>query len=266
MWTRAQLKTSAKDVLRRNYWMPFLASFLYNLMLSFLGGSGSSMPSFSVNLPVDSGLTDTTIPPEAMEGLEELFGSVDWAKVLPILAVGGLAVVAVTILATVISLALRFFVVGPLAVGHARYYIVNRERDARLDELFAGFKKGYMNVAKAQFMTMLFIELWSLLFLVPGIIYGYKWNHVARILAENPNLTGKRAREISAAMTDGEKLEMFVLDLSFIGWMLLGALCCGFGIMFVEPYVQATMAELYAVQRQRVLEAGLATEEELPGV
>ena len=86
------------------------------------------------------------------------------------------------------------------------------------------------------------------------------------ILAENPKLTGKRAREISDAMTDGEKWEMFVLELSFIGWFLLGALCCGVGTMFVTPYRQATFAELYAVQRQRVLEAGLATEEELPGV
>ena len=89
---------------------------------------------------------------------------------------------------------------------------------------------------------------------------------MGRILAENPTLTGMRAREISDAMTDGEKLEIFVLGLSFIGWFLLGALCCGVGTLFVTPYQQATFAELYAVQRQKVLDAGLATAEELPGV
>ena len=266
MWTREQLKTSAQDVLRRNYWMPFLASLLYNLMLSFLGSSDSVTPTFSMNIPVNSGSAETTITPEAIERMEELFGAVDWAKVLPAIALGGFALFLFVTIVVVLSLALNFLVIGPLAVGYSRYYIVNRERDARLDELFAGFKKGYLNVAKGQFMTTLLIELWTLLFIVPGIIYSYKWFHVSRILAENPTLTGKRAREISEAMTDGEKWEMFVLGLSFLGWTFLGALCCGVGLMFVEPYIQATMAELYAVQRRRVLDAGLATPEELPGV
>ena len=121
MWTREQLKTSAKDVLRRNYWMPFLASLLYNLMLSFLGSSDSVTPTFSMNIPVNSGSAETTITPEAIERMEELFGAVDWAKVLPAIALGGFALFLFVTIVVVLSLALNFLVTGPLAVGYSRY-------------------------------------------------------------------------------------------------------------------------------------------------
>ena len=261
MWTREQLKNSAKDVLRRNYWMPFLASLLYGIMASFAGGSsGTSMPSFSFNFSAEE-LQNS----EMWMLLEEWLDKIDPAQVFSFLALGGMAVVLIWLVGLIISLALQCFVRGPLLVGHERYYIVNRDKDARIGELFCAFTKNYMNVALAHFTTTLLISLGSLV-IVPGIIFTYKWFHVGRILAENPTLTGKRAREISDAMTDGEKLEIFVLQLSFIGWYLLGALCCGVGTLFVTPYQQATYAELYAVQRRKVLDAGLATAEELPGV
>ena len=261
MWTREQLKNSAKDVLRRNYWMPFLASLLYGIMVGLVGGgSGSSLPSFKFTFSAEE-LQNS----EMWMLLEEWLDKIDPAQVFSFLALGGMAVVLIWLVGLVISLALQCFVRGPLLVGHERYYIANREKEARIDELFYSFKKNYMKVALAHFTTTLLISLGSLV-IVPGIIFTYKWFHVGRILAESPTLTGKRAREISDAMTDGEKLEIFVLQLSFIGWYLLGALCCGVGTVFVTPYEQATYAELYAVQRQRVLDAGLATAEELPGV
>ena len=122
-----------------------------------------------------------------------------------------------------------------------------------------------MNTATAMFLTNLFVSLWSLLLIVPGIIKGLAWSQVPYILAENPNLSGARARAISAQMRDGQKWELFVLQLSFLGWILLGSLLCGIGLFFVEPYVQATYAELYAKLRDRALSEGFATLEELPG-
>ena len=261
MWTREELKNSAKDVLRRNYWMPFLASLLYSVMLSFAGGgSGSSLPSFNLHFSLEELQNN-----ELWMQLEQALSKSDSVELFSFLALGGIAAVLISIVSMLIFYALQFFVTGPLLVGYNRYYMVNREREARIDELFSAFKKGYLKLAAAQFTTTLFISLWMLL-IVPGIIFSYKWYQVPYILAENPNLTGKRAREISSAMTDGDKLEMFVLGLSFIGWILLGMLCCGLGVLFVAPYEQATFAELYARQRRKVLEAGLATAEELPGV
>ena len=260
MWTREQLKTNAKDVLRRNYWMPFAASLVYGLMVGLVGGSSGT--SVRVNFSFSAEDLQNS---EVWRNIEEMIANTDAADVFSFVALTGMAVFAIWLIGLVISLALQCFVRGPLLVGHERYYIINREKDARLDELFYSFKKGYMKIALAHFTTTLFISLGSLV-IVPGIIFTFKWFHVGRILAENPTLTGSRAREISAAMTDGEKMDIFVLGLSFIGWQLLGALCCGVGTLFVTPYEQATYAELYAVQRQKVLEAGLATPEELPGI
>ena len=86
---------------------------------------------------------------------------------------------------------------------------------------------------------------------------------VPYILADNPHLNPKRVIELSCRMTDGHKGEIFGLGLSFVGWYLLGALCCGVGIMFVNPYVNSTMAELYMQLRHNALQRGDTTMEEL---
>ena len=88
---------------------------------------------------------------------------------------------------------------------------------------------------------------------------------ITYILAENPGIDSKRAFELSKEMTDGEKFDIFWLGLSFIGWILLGTLACGIGVLFVEPYIQATFAELYQVMRDKVHNSGFSDYSELPG-
>ena len=95
------------------------------------------------------------------------------------------------------------------------------------------------------------VFLWSLLFIIPGIIKSYEYCMIPYILAENPEIEMDRAFEISRKMTKGEKWKIFVLGLSFIGWYLLGLLCCCVGTIFVDPYSEATYAELYQVMRDR---------------
>ena len=232
MWTRAELKQNAKDVLRNNYWMAFAVSLVYSLITGIVS-SGSSFVNNSSS------------------------GS----------ALGTLLLIALlgSLIGLVIGFVLSFFVFGPMQVGMVRYYMESRNGTSSFGQLFYGFKRNYMNTATAIFLTNLFVSLWSLLLVVPGIIKGLAWSQVPYILAENPNLSGARARAISAQMTDGQKWEIFVLQLSFLGWILLGSLLCGIGLFFVEPYVQATYAELYAKLRDRALSEGFATLEELPG-
>ncbi|MFW5787658.1 MAG: DUF975 family protein, partial [Halanaerobiales bacterium] len=86
---------------------------------------------------------------------------------------------------------------------------------------------------------------------------------VPYILADNPDIGASRAIELSNSMTDGEKWEMFFLDLSFIGWFLLGVLTFGIGWFFVQPYYDATYGELYLILREKALDLGLTTKEEL---
>lgn len=122
----------------------------------------------------------------------------------------------------------------------------------------------YLNVVKVMLLTNLKIALGSLL-IIPGIYWSYCYMQVGYLMAENPYLTTCRAMELSKQMMDGEKWNTFVLQLSFIGWYLLCSITFGIGFIFLEPYVQATFAELYAALRAKALANGYTNEYELGG-
>ena len=119
-------------------------------------------------------------------------------------------------------------------------------------------------VVKVILLTNLKIALGSLL-IIPGIYWSYCYMQVGYLMAENPYLTTRRAMELSKQMMDGEKWNTFVLQLSFIGWYLLCSITFGIGFIFLEPYVQATFAELYAALRAKALASGYTNEYELGG-
>ena len=118
---------------------------------------------------------------------------------------------------------------------------------------------------KTLFIMELKIFLWSLLFIIPGVIKSYQYFMVPYILAENPNIETKRALELSKEMTKDEKFNIFLLQLSFIGWMFLCVFTCGIGYIFLSPYMEATFAELYQVMREKAHSLGISDFEELPG-
>jgi uncharacterized membrane protein len=111
-------------------------------------------------------------------------------------------------------------------------------------------------------MFSLFI-LSLIIFSIPVIIKRYSYRMTPWILADNPAIGHKRALTLSMQLTRGHKMAIFVLDLSFIGWFILGMLLCGIGVLFVMPYYQAVQAELYARIRQSGVENSLCTMEEL---
>ena len=103
-----------------------------------------------------------------------------------------------------------------------------------------------MKVVGSMFTTGLFTALWCLLLIFPGIYKAYCWRLVPFIIADEPDISGKEARARSASMMNGSKWASFVLDLSFIGWKLVGALTFGIvNIVFTNPYEAATDTELY---------------------
>lgn len=96
---------------------------------------------------------------------------------------------------------------------------------------------------------------------------SFEYKMIAYILAENPQISRKRAFELSRQMMDGQKWDAFVLDLSFIGWNILSIITFGIvGVLYVNPYMNATWAEFYKMTREMALETGIATREELPGI
>ncbi len=111
-------------------------------------------------------------------------------------------------------------------------------------ELFNHFDK-FWPAFKVNFLTSLFTVLWSLLLVVPGIIKAFAYSQAMYILAENPTIGAREALKQSEDMMRGHKMELFVLSLSFIGWYLLSVITFGIALIWVGPYVNATMASYY---------------------
>lgn len=99
------------------------------------------------------------------------------------------------------------------------------------------------------FLTMLlkyiYTILWTLLLIVPGIIKGYSYAMTEFIMNDNPELEGNKAIEASMAMMQGNKMRLFLLDLSFIGWIILCFLTMGLGFILLEPYMYTARAAFY---------------------
>lgn len=173
---------------------------------------------------------------------------------------------------------IAIFVGLVLAVGLARFFVRNRFGETRLETVFSGFSHEYGSLLGGMFVTRLFIYLWMLLLVVPGIIKALEYIMVKYILSDNASMPGARARQISSMMTNGEKGDIFVLELSFIGWYLLAAVVIGivsaicwpisgivgFVVMsFVTAYREATFAELYVFMRDRAIRSGAVNPAEL---
>ena len=151
----------------------------------------------------------------------------------------------------VIAFALSAFLLNPLQVGAQRFFVVSHYQKAELGELGYAFSNFYMNVVKTMFLRQLYVFLWSLLFIVPGIIKGYEYRMIPYILAENPGISSRDAFAMSKQMMDGNKWNAFVLDLSFFGWIFLSVFTCGIlAIFYVNPYMLMTDAELYVALKE----------------
>lgn len=144
----------------------------------------------------------------------------------------------------------------------------NSEHKTRIAWIIDGFRNGaYLRNVVTIFLRDLYTLLWTLCLIIPGIVKSYEYKMIPYILAENPQISRKRAFELSKQMMDGQKGDAFVLDLSFIGWEFLSFITLGIvQIFYVGPYINVTWAEFYKVMRENALESGIATREELPGL
>ena len=137
-------------------------------------------------------------------------------------------------------------VVGSVVeLGYARYNLRLHDREeAQMGDLFAYFER-FGDAVILRLLMGLFIVLWSLLLVIPGIIASYSYSMAPYILAEDPECTPMEAIRRSKEMMDGYKTDLFILQLSFIGWGLLSALTMGIGNLFLTPYVAASTAAFY---------------------
>lgn len=262
MFNRAQLKSNAKDVLKTNYWLSFAACILVNAISQF----------FSFNIPMPIGEDFNTASTELFKNL----GYITGFKSSALFSIIGLGLI--------LGIAFSIFIIFPLNVGLKRFFVKSADGKTEFSTIFDVFKTGvYLNTVKTMFMKNLFLLLWSLLFLIPYflmliifvifnvfadvsfensmmlilsyafsviliipyIIKYYLYYQVDYIIADDLNVNWRDAIKESKEMMKECKFKTFVLELSFVGWYFLGIMLLGIGGLFVNPYLQATLAQLY---------------------
>ena len=212
---RVELKENAKKSLQGKYGQAILVLVIFGLI---------SLAATSVGL---IGNGDILKDPEALSNFLSGEGEFN------------------SILFPIISSILNLLVSAFLALGSVSFFLkVSRNEKVTYKELFSKTNLWLLYIGVA-FMTALFIGLWSLLLIIPGIIATYKYSMVQYIMIDNPELGVMGAIRRSKEMMDGHKLDFFVLQLSFIGWLLLGALTLGIVMFYVTPYMNVTYANFY---------------------
>lgn len=153
---------------------------------------------------------------------------------------------AFIILFTLAVVVLRFVLGSIVGVGYSRFNLdlVDRQKELEIATLFDYFSH-WNNVVAAKFLQGLYVFLWSLLFIIPGIVASYSYAMTSYILAEHPELTASEAIARSKLIMSGNRFRLFCLRFSFIGWDLLCALTLGIGNLWLIPYKQAAEAAFY---------------------
>ena len=284
MWTRKELKTKGKTSFKNNYWKTVLIAML--AMAISGGGAasaaGSNGPRATINASgeatqQEADRYDDELSPEELEEIDGLLeqiestpdpdatydGSESLDEIIPevvlnpqgnhdsgipVAAVGMFLVITTVVVLVIVAIALVIsaFVINPLSAGTARFFTRNLNQPAEVKEVTYAFDHNYREVVRTMFWRDIYTLLWGLLLIIPGIVKAYEYRMIPFLLAEDPTMTKDEAFAQSKAMMTGNKWRAFVLDLSFLGWMLLSVLTLGvLAIFYVAPYECMTDAALY---------------------
>lgn len=209
------------------------------LVASLLGGtaygfaSGGISFNFNFSTTTTGGDVSTDIPTaDITEMLPEF---------LTILLIACAVIIAVSVVVGAV-----YFVIGSIVeVGYTRFNLAlvdyGEPAFRNLFDYFPHWKK----VLLANFLRQLFITLWSLLFIIPGIIATYSYALVPYLMAESPDMNSKEAINMSKQLMYGNRWRLFCLHFSFIGWDLLNVLTFGIGSLWLTPYKSAAFASFY---------------------
>ncbi len=214
MWNRKDLKEKAKLSVKRNYWKAVFVSMIFAGIFGGAGCAGSTASDKS-NMALDS---------------------------------AGAVIGAIILLIIIAAILVAFYelTVSPFEVGVSKFRLNALRDTGNVSDVGSGFDVSYKRNVKTMFFRDLYIVLWGLLFIIPGIVKAYEYRMIPYLLADNPDMSKEEAFAKSKAMMNGNKWRSFVLDLSFILWGILGMITCGIvGVLWVAPYKQQTEAALY---------------------
>ena len=209
------------------------------LVASILGGISGGGPEFKVNIDGSNISMNFNVAGQTIKsigtngGIDSEVGAFILAS-LPIIIIASL-------FAAVIYFALGSFI----GVGYAKFNLnLVDKKNAAFETLFEYFSL-WKTTTIARLLRALYVFLWSLLFIIPGIVAGFSYAMTDYILAEDPELTADEAISQSKSIMMGNKWRFFCLQFSFIGWDILATLAFGIGHLWLTPYKQAAYAAFY---------------------
>lgn len=241
---RSLMKKRAKELLRNRRWM-CVAVCALPLAIQSLSGSSGVPSSFSEE-------SVSSIP----------FEYSDWLYDFTISAI---------IFALIFNLAFTFavsaFATNQLTIGGCRYFLkYRRNNPVDFTEIFRSYKdKTFLNIAKVTIVRDIYVALFSIIFIVPGIIKALEYWAVDYILSVRPDIDRQEAFDLSDRLTDGHKGELFMLELSFLGWHILSL--CTFsvvGVLYAYPYMRLTYAEYFSYLRYEAIRKGIISPYDIP--
>ncbi|MGL4982760.1 MAG: DUF975 family protein [Treponemataceae bacterium] len=151
---------------------------------------------------------------------------------------------------------ISIIVIGILFFAQSYFFlqIVQRPLGTKLpfDVFFNGLNYWFLAI-RATIWTALWITLWSFVFFIPAIIKTFAYSQVFYILADNPKIGAFKALKMSTIMTRGYKWDLFILNLSFIGWLILSSLTGGVLLLWVLPYMMSTHANAYLFLKDQAI-------------
>jgi len=229
----ADFRSIARNALRGKW----LIAVVVGLIAVLLGGSGSDGPEVKLNIDISGANVSFEY---AGQTIISTGGGLN--PEVKALIVGSTIYIALA----AIAMAVIYFLLGSIVeVGYSRFNLELVDRyNPSFDSLFAYFSY-WKTTAAARLLQSIYTLLWSLLFIIPGIVASYSYAMTGYILAEHPELTASEAIGLSKKLMSGNRWRLFCLQLSFIGWSILCSFTLGIGNLWLNPYKQAATAVFY---------------------
>jgi len=216
---RPALKQKAKETLRANSPRIYLVGILSSL-LTTVGVGATEWPTIRVMLRADS--------------LEEMVYLMEQSQAISTGFALSLATFVMTLFLNLVTCGWQLFTLRAS----------RGEETGGIETLFACFQQ-FWRFLLAHLLMHLFTFLWSMLFVIPGIIAGYSYTQTIHIMLDNPDISPLEAIAASKQLMRGHKMEYFILELSFLGWAYLSVFTFGLLGIWLNPYMQVTFANYY---------------------
>ena len=238
-------RAAARQALRGFWLMAILVTFVASL----LGGLSSTGPGFKFDYNMD----DITITEQDLQEFGQIPGAADtglgqsvggYLQFMHRLSSRFPALPALLAFLSILA-AIQFLIGGAVMLGYCRFKLHRLDgEEAKFSDLFSAFDQ-FIEALWMRIRVFLQVFAWSLLLIIPGIVAAYRYALVPYLMADHPNMSVSEAFTVSKRLMKGRKGDLFLLHLSFIGWLIIGTLTLGIGNLVVFPYMQMAEAAFY---------------------